>query len=94
MRAQVSPRASVAWTLGMYWVSICSGRLGPLGRLSSSLPARAASASLACDQKYGVKNATGPLKVRVFRNSVQQRSPVGRAVALVAAFAGSRGRAR
>src|SRR3954452_23204117 len=76
-RAYVSPLASAACAAGTYCVSICTVRAGSLGRLSSSRPASSGFTTDPWDQKYGVKNATGPLKLAVLRNSVQQLSPVG-----------------
>ena len=39
-------------------------RFGSDGRLSRNIPAKRGSATVGCDQKYGVKNVTGPLKFR------------------------------
>src|SRR5689334_6706830 len=76
-RAYVSPFASLDRYAGMYWVSICNARFGPDGRVSRNSPARLGFSTEARDQKYGVKKATGPLKLPVLRNKVQQWFPVG-----------------
>lgn len=57
---------------GMCCVSIWIALFGPAGRESSIRPAHSGFSMVACDQKKGVKKATGPLKLAVFRNSVQQ----------------------
>ena len=64
---------------------------GSDGRESSSRPEYLASTSAECDQKYGVKKHTGPLKLRVFKNSVQQLSPLGILVPPVVGFAAMSG---
>ena len=69
-----SPEAMIA---GTYCVSIWMALFGPTGRESSIRPAHSGCSTVACDQKNGVKNATGPLKFPVLRNKVQHWFPVG-----------------
>ena len=61
----------------MCWVSICTALFGSDGRVSRNNPLSFGFSTEARDQKYGRKNVTGPLKLPVLRNRVQQWFPVG-----------------
>ena len=93
-RAKVSPLALVASAAGTCCVSIWNALFGSDGRESRSSPACFASTTAACDQKYGVKKHTGPLKLAVLRNSVQQLSPVAMSLPAVVVFGAVKGRGR
>lgn len=61
-RAYVWSAASTAIAAGTYCVSIWNALLASEGRESSSMPANSGWTSTERDQKYGVKNATGPFE--------------------------------
>jgi hypothetical protein len=69
-------------------------RLVRLGRASRNSPPKAGFSIVGRDQKYGRKNVTGPLKLPVFRNSVQQWLPVGTSLPAVVFLAAVSGRGR
>ncbi len=76
----------------MCCVSTDTGLFGSDGSVSRNSPPSSGFSTDGLDQKYGRKNVTGPLKLPVFRNSVQQWLPVGTslpAVVFLAAVSGS-----
>src|SRR4051794_1891685 len=60
-RAYVSPFASLDRYAGTFWVSICNALFGSDGWASRNRPLSVGFSRVGRDQKYGVKNATGPL---------------------------------
>ncbi len=85
------PFASLAMFAGMCCVSIGTALFGSGGRMSRKSPPSSGLSTLGFDQKCGTMKVTGPLKLPVFRNSVQHWLPVGTsclAVVLLAVVSG------
>src|SRR3954464_6831281 len=79
---------------GTCCVSICTALFGSAGRASRNIPANSGLSTVGLDQKLGTKNVTGPLKLPVFRKSVQHWLPVGTSLPRVVFFAAVSGSGR
>gem|GEM_PF-6782026 len=88
------PFLSAAVEAGTCCVSIWIARFASEGRVSRNMPALPGSSADAFAQKCGVKKATGPLKLAVFRKSVQHWLPVGTSFPSVFTFGLVRGNGR
>jgi hypothetical protein len=79
---------------GTCWVSIGTALVDPEGRVSRDIPGSSVFSMVGFDQRYGMKEVTGPLKLPLLRNSIQQLLLIGTFLPTVVFFGAVSGSGR